>query len=274
MPTINGQAVARAIIARLKKKPRPEKFFGVFLIGADQASLSFIKQKEKIAEELGIDFRLYHFSETITQDELRREVLKIALHKTCGGVVVQLPLPQHINRQYVLNVIPPVKDVDVLGERSLGAFYAGRSTVLAPAVGVVDEIGKIIQTEWLKVKVAVVGRGPLIGRPIALGLMDQAAELTVFHSQGGGSVSEKLNNFDVVISGVGTAGLFGAAHLKPGAIVIDFGYGERAGRPRGDFDPAGAEAKNIRYTPTPGGTGPILVAKLFENFYKLNQPIG
>ena len=86
------------------------------------------------------------------------------------------------------------------------------------------------------------------------------------------NIHDKLGDADIVIAGAGHAGLFGAQHLKDGAIVIDFGFNHAAdGKNVGDFDPAGADEKNIHYTKTPGGTGPVLVAKLFENFYKLNS---
>ena len=112
---IDGKKIAEGILENLKKSAKPRGFLAVFFVGENAASDSFIKQKEKIAKELGVDFRLYKFPENITQDGLRKEILKIAEHKTCGGAIIQLPLPSHINRQYVLNAISREKDVDVFG---------------------------------------------------------------------------------------------------------------------------------------------------------------
>jgi GxxExxY protein len=420
MRIIDGKKIAAEILAKLKSRPAPKKFLAVFLVGDSPASLSFIKQKEKVAKELGVDFRLYKFPPEIKNDELRGEIRKIVDHKTCGGAIVQLPLPEHINAQYVLNVIPREKDIDVLGERALGAFYAGRNPVLPPAVGVVEEILKESQLyEWhpnatnktrmiiekelsykvngiffqvhddlgryctekqygdvlekklkqegisykreqgvsiggrlsnfvdfivedkiaidLKAKpfvtkedyfqmkryleatglelglivnfrskylrpkrilnskigsgqepiriaseysdmfvgldylsqmrVVVVGRGSLVGRPAAVWLMGRAKELVVL---GRGGDLSLLKDADLVVLGAGIAGLVKPEMLKPGAGVIDFGYDGG----RGDFDPNQTpDARHQApgwYTPTPGGTGPILVAKLFENFFKLN----
>ncbi|MBI2033624.1 MAG: hypothetical protein HYT13_00815 [Candidatus Liptonbacteria bacterium] len=123
MNVIDGKKIAESILAKLRSKPKPEKFLATVLVGEDPASISFLKQKEKAAKELGVDFRLYKFPKEIKNDSLREEVLKISKHKTCGGVIVQLPLPEHLNKHYILNVIPREKDVDVLGERALGAFY-------------------------------------------------------------------------------------------------------------------------------------------------------
>lgn len=264
---IDGRKIADEILARLKSLPKPKKFLAAVLVGSDPASVSFLKQKEKTAKELGVDFRLYEFPATIKNDELRDEVRKIAEHKTCGGVIVQLPLPDHLNRHYILNVIPREKDVDVLGERALGAFYARRNPVLPPAVGAVEIILTTYDLPLTTCRVAVVGRGLLVGKPIATWFMGQVKELIVFGRNGDLSL---LKDADLVITGVGKAGLVKPGMLKSGAGIIDFGYDGG----KGDFDssqtPDTGHQTPAWHTPTPGGTGPILVAKLFENFYALN----
>jgi methylenetetrahydrofolate dehydrogenase (NADP+)/methenyltetrahydrofolate cyclohydrolase len=264
--TIDGKKIASEISENLKKCGAPNKFLAAFLVGDDAASVSFLKQKERAAKELGIDFRIYRFPEKTTQDELRKEILKITGHKNCGGAIVQLPLPTHINRQYVLNVIPREKDIDVLGERALGAFYAGRNPILPPAVGVVEEILKRENLELKNKKIAVVGLGFLVGKPISEWLKGKCAEIYLLDI---GSDLDILKNADVAILGTGKAGLIKPKMVKENAFVIDFGYSnENDDKIRGDFEPPASET-NITYTPTPGGTGPILVAKLFENFYRL-----
>jgi methylenetetrahydrofolate dehydrogenase (NADP+)/methenyltetrahydrofolate cyclohydrolase len=278
MTQINGADIARKIIDELKLKPIPKKILAVVLVGQNPASLSFIKQKEKLAKELAVDFRVYKFPENISADDLRQEVGKISQQKPVGGVIVQLPLPKQINAQYVLNAIPREKDIDVLGERALGAFYAGRSLVLPPSVGVVEEILKSIKYQVSSIKVAVVGLGFLIGKPIANWLMGKCPEIYLLDI---GSDFEILKQVDLVITGVGKAGLIKPEMLKDSATVIDFGYdtkesqsANRKAQIKGDFDSerlAISDSRLAFYTPTPGGTGPILVAKLFENFYGLNS---
>jgi len=291
MQKIDGKKVAQKIIENLKTLHKPDKIFAAVVVGENPASISFLRQKEKVAKELGIDFRLYKFPEEIKNDDLRKEVGKIALLKKVGGVIVQLPLPEHINKHYILNVIPREKDVDVLGERALGAFYTGRNPVLPPAVGVVEEIlnmGRfdlpninvnVGRSDLQKLKAAIVGAGFLVGKPIAVWLMNQKVkELTIFEK--GGDLSE-LKNYDLIISGVGEAGLIKPEMLKDGAGIIDFGCsieemsnkrGVMSKKISGDFDASLLTAQNslLFYTPTPNGTGPILVAKIFENFYKLD----
>ena len=274
MQIIDGKKIAQEIIDKLKSLPIPQKIFAAILVGDNPQSESFLKQKEKVAKELGIDFRLYNFPENSTNDFLRKEVGKIALLKRVGGVIVQLPLPEQINKHYVLNVIPREKDVDVLGERALGAFYTGRNLILPPAVGVVEEILKFKNLKILDLKVAVVGAGFLVGKPIAIWLIDKVKELTILEK---GSDLSKLKNYDLIISGVGQADLIKLEMLKDGVGIIDFGYSmNENGKLGGDFDISEIEncklkIENFWYTPTPGGTGPVLVAKVFENFYKLNS---
>jgi methylenetetrahydrofolate dehydrogenase (NADP+)/methenyltetrahydrofolate cyclohydrolase len=266
---IDGKEMASAIVERLRLQPKAERFFGAVLVGDDPASVNFLKQKERVAKELGIEFRLYQLPQDITTDKLRAEIGRLAQPKNCAGFIVQLPLPANINRHYALNAIPKEKDIDCLSEAALGAFYTERGAIVPPSVGTLEEILKLERRDLRDLKVVMVGAGFLIGKPIGFWLQNRVAELVVLDA----SVKQleaKLGDADIVISGAGHADLFSAADLKEGAVVIDFGFNAKNGKIAGDFDPTGAEAKNIHYTKTPGGTGPILVAKLFENFYELN----
>lgn len=275
---IDGKTIANDIIERLRAQPKTDKFFGAALVGDDLASLNFLKQKERVARELGIEFRLHQLPLAITTDALRAEIGRLAAPKTCGAFIVQLPLPEAINRYYVLNAIPKEKDVDCLSEAALGAFYTERGEIAPPSVATVEEI---LRREYRglenkpgalrELKAVVIGAGFLIGKPVGFWLQNRVAELVVLDASVK-NIHDKLGDADIVIAGAGHANLFSARHLKEGAVVIDFGFNRTAdGKSIGDFDPAAADEKSIRYTKTPGGTGPILVAKLFENFYKLNS---
>lgn len=266
---IDGKEIAGDIIARLKERETPKKIFAVVFVGSDPRSLSFIKQKEKVAQELGVDFRIYKFGKDLKNDGLRKEIGRIARQKPVGGVVVQLPLPEGVGKRYVLNAVPPEKDVDVLGERALGTFRNNNNPVLPPAVGTVKEILEHMQVNLKEMVVVIVGRGSLVGSPVNTWLVGKTKALYTLDSK---SNIEAVKKADIVISGVGKAGLITPSILKDGAGVIDFGYyyfpngdvsGDLATEDEGGLD------KLAFYTPTPGGTGPILVGKLFENFYTL-----
>lgn len=268
MKAIDGKGIAKEILERLKGESAPQTIFAAVLVGDNAASESFVKQKEKAAKELGVDFRIYRFPETSTNDSLRKEIGKIASLSRVGAVIVQLPLPEHCNPHYVLNAIPSEKDVDVLSERTIGAFYNNRSKVVPPSVAVCEELFAREGIEPQEKKVAVVGLGVLVGKPIALWLMKKAKEVYALDQ---GSNLELLKQADIVISGVGKAGLIKPEMLKHGAAVIDFGYSfDDEEKIKGDFDDDGLHDEGW-YTPTPGGTGPVLIAKVMENFYLLNK---
>jgi methylenetetrahydrofolate dehydrogenase (NADP+)/methenyltetrahydrofolate cyclohydrolase len=270
---IDGKAIQRRILDEVKKRPKTTKIFGAVLVGEDPSSVNFLRIKKKTAAELGVDFRIYEFLPTITNDELRDEIGKLGQSKAVGGLVLQLPLPGELNRHYALNAIPREKDVDALSERALGAFYTERNPVLPPAVATTEEILKEKKFDLSRATVAVVGMGILVGKPVATWLIGKAREIIMLDKESDLSL---ISRADLVVLGAGAGGFIKTSMLKPGAAVIDFGYSEKNGTWIGDFDPeplSMSEKKLAFYTPTPGGTGPILVAKLFENFYKLLEKI-
>lgn len=268
---IDGRKIAGEIIEGLEKKRKSQRFLAAFFVGENPASEKFLLKKKEVAEKLKIDFRVYRFPETISQDELRKEVVKTTSSKRCGGVIVQLPLPAKINPQYVMNAIPREKDVDVLSERALGAFYAGRNPVFPPAVATVEKILSELDFDVSKRSAAIVGLGTLVGKPVSTWLAGKTKEIFLLDK---GSDLSVLKNADLVILGTGEPQLVKPGMLKDDAVVIDFGYGSIAGKVFGDFDAetlkvSASGGEKLSYTPTPGGTGPILVAELFANFFKL-----
>ena len=276
---INGKTIARTLVEELKTLPNKRKMLHVIVVGKDPATLSFITEKQRIAQELDIEFQVHSFPERAKEEDLRREIASLAEKKLCGGIIIQLPLPSHLNKQYLLNSIPREKDVDVLSERALGAFYTGRSNILPPSVATLLQIvdstfvhsngdeQEIAKWFFENKKVAVVGLGLLVGKPIATWLLGKCPEIFFLDK---GSNMSLLKEMDVIISGVGESGLINASMLKPDACVIDFGYSKKGTQLRGDFD-ARECPETLHYTPTPGGTGPVLVAEIFKNFLLLNK---
>jgi len=257
---IDGKKVAEEIIEDLKAKGTPKKILAAVFVGDNKESESFLKQKQKIAERLGVNFRIYKLDRKLGNDGLRREVSKISNESRVGGVIVQLPLPVGLDRGFILNAVPDEKDVDVLNE-----WHGGK--ILAPAVEVVMEIVERQNISLESSKVVVLGVGKLVGEPVSKWLTGRCEKLSVIDE---GDNRVPVIDADIVISGVGRSWLIDPGELKEGAGVIDFGYSYDK-KLSGDLK-TDNEVKLSRlgfYTPTPGGTGPILVAKLFENFYKL-----
>ncbi len=260
MIVVDGKKIAGKIIADLKKRPTPRKELAAILVGEDAASASFLRQKEKIAKELGVAFHLYNVSSRLSEGELKVELSKIIGQDLVGGFILQLPLPVEYDRDQILSALSAEKDVDAL---------TGGGRAIPPAVLAVEDVLKEVNFSLADKVVGVVGRGLLVGRPIAEWLSGKCREVIIFHTK---TDLSRIKDCDLVISGAGKAGLIKPELLKPGAGVIDFGFDMVDGKIRGDLDASNIQPSTSNpnfFTPTPGGTGPILVAELFKNLYDI-----
>ncbi|NMB92257.1 MAG: bifunctional 5,10-methylenetetrahydrofolate dehydrogenase/5,10-methenyltetrahydrofolate cyclohydrolase [Parcubacteria group bacterium] len=268
---IDGKQLSQEIIAELKKEREaiPKKIrLAVVLVGNDQASLSFIKQKEKIAQELNIDFRLYQYPETIKTKELRKKVSEICRVTYNRGIVVQLPLPKTINSQVVLNAILPLKDPDVLSEKNLGSFYVNRLTILPPVVAAIQFLLEKYQINVEGKTVLIIGRGQLVGKPAALWFINQRATVISANSKTQ-NLKDLIKMADLIVTSAGVPHLITAEMVKPSAIVFDAAVVSEAGKLIGDCDFESLKDKVALLTPVPGGLGPLVVAFLFKNLLTL-----
>jgi methylenetetrahydrofolate dehydrogenase (NADP+)/methenyltetrahydrofolate cyclohydrolase len=269
MVIVDGKNLAREILEDLKPFFSVRKTaMAVVSVGADPVAASFIKEKSKAAGILGIEFLHFNFTSDVSNKFLRAKIGEIEKRDFIKGIIVQLPLPKKFNIQYLLNAIPIDKDPDLLNERSLGAFLTGRPTIMPPAAKTVKIIlGKYGVVPQGKICV-VLGSGRLVGLPVANWLMREKA--TVFVLNEFTKNPEKIiKKSDLVISGIGQPGLITKKMVKKGAVVIDFGYGQKNGKIGGDANLQGLEKRVALITPTPGGTGPLLVAALFQNLRDL-----
>jgi len=268
---INGKNLASELIGELKPFFSERKTaLAVISAGDNPAVLSFIKEKSRLAGLLGIEFLHFHFGEEISSKFLRKKINEIGRENFIKGLVVQLPLPLKFNTQYLLNAIPMEKDPDMLNERSFGSFVLGRSKILPPAVSTLKFILEKHQIDPKGKASVVLGAGRLVGLPIAVWLMQQKATVSILNE-----FSKKAKKFtkkaDILISAVGQANLVNRKMVKRGAAVIDFGYSQKNGHFHGDVDGEEVKKRAGLITPTPGGTGPILVAMLFKNLKVLME---
>lgn len=260
---IDGRKIAEEIKESLKKEIEAsgkKLKLAIVQVGDNPVSKKFIERKVKFAEDIGVKTRIYDLPAEISTSQLRKKMAEICHIKENDGVILQLPLPEHINTQYVLNGIISKKDVDVLSSRSFGDFVTGRSKVLPPLAGIIKIIFEKYNIEPVGKNIIVIGRGILVGKPIANWLINKGATVSVLNSQ-----TLNLSGYtlmaDVIISGVGKPGLIKPEMVKEGVVIIDAG---------GDVDPAVAEKASL-FTPTPGGVGPITVAMVFRNLVELNK---
>ncbi|MEK7463185.1 MAG: bifunctional 5,10-methylenetetrahydrofolate dehydrogenase/5,10-methenyltetrahydrofolate cyclohydrolase [Patescibacteria group bacterium] len=263
---IDGRKIAENIISQLKLLKRPQKSLAAILVGENAQSESFLKQKAKIANQLGIDFRLIRLSGEMSELEIIREIEKLNSDDSVGGIILQLPLPEKFKKENIIPSISPLKDIDALTE-------GGKKLVSPLAVEVVNDVLAYLNINAKEKVIAVVGRGFLIGAPLLEFFQDKCLKIIPLNSK---TDINSVKEADIIISGTGRAGLIKPELLKNSAIVIDFGYGLVNGKLKGDFNSdslvaSGYSLSTISYTPTPGGTGPILVAEIYKNFYKLNK---
>lgn len=257
---IEGKKIAQGILEVLKSQEKPGKKLVAVLVGDNTASLSFLKQKEKIANELGVAFRLDRFPISISQIELEDAINKINNDPSVGGVLIQLPLPEGFDRDKILAILSTDKDIDALSTDA---------KVFALPVEVVKDVLSLVNFDLSKKNVVVIGRGVLVGAPVAKWLQGKCSKLTVLHR---GSDFSVIKEADLIISGAGHPGLISPVSMKEGSGFIDFGFGIVDGKIKGDLDVSSPAIEKLSfYTPTPGGTGPMLVAEIFKNFYKLNS---
>jgi len=273
MKILDGKKLTEKVLKKLSQKivnSRLSLKLAVVLVGDDPSSVSYIKQKEKVCRALGIDFQLFKYQKDIETKQLAVEVRKISSDNSVSGVVVQLPLPEQIDSRLILNSVPAEKDPDILSEIGSAKFYSGDFLFIPPAVaGIVRFFEEYKIKVWGK-KAVVVGAGKLIGRPMTFWLMFHGATVTVLNSK-----TKKITDFtkkaDIIICGVGRAGMIKGSMVKKKVVVIDAGSAFKKGKIAGDVDFKTVSKKASYITPVPGGVGPMTVAMLMENIVRLNS---
>ncbi|MEW6408176.1 MAG: tetrahydrofolate dehydrogenase/cyclohydrolase catalytic domain-containing protein [Patescibacteria group bacterium] len=267
---IDGQKIAADILKKLKAKINKLKKQGktlklaCVLVGKDSASLSFIRRKEKSCQELGIDFKLFRFSEDIQQNILIEKIKNIQRDQSLSGLIVQLPLPKNINQFKVLAQIKPELDVDCLAPENLGRLTAGRPLVLPPTASAILHILKFYKIKLSGKYIVVVGRGNLVGKPLAI-LLTQEKNTVTSCNKYTKNLAKITLQADILISAVGKRNLITGKMAKKGAVVLDAGTVFYKGKINGDvkFNEVKKKAKLI--SSVPGGVGPVMVVMLLKN---------
>lgn len=268
---IDGKALSakvkeklKAEAAELKAKYGRAPGIAVVRVGEDPASKVYVTSKEKTAIELGFGSWHHHLETTVTQAELLALVQKLNADDAVDGILVQLPLPKHIDSNAVLEAIDPAKDVDGFHAVNAGHLFQGRPTLVACTPFGVMRMLEEIGCDLVGKNCVVIGRSNIVGRPMAMLLLNASATVTICHSKS--DVAAEVKRADVVIAAVGVSKLVKGEWIKPGAIVIDVGMNRGAdGKLCGDVDFEAAKEKAAWITPVPGGVGPMTIAMLMGN---------
>lgn len=269
---IDGRAVAEIIrtdcssrVQRLETRAGIRPGLAVILVGGDPASAVYVRNKIRACEAVGIHSLTLRLDETVENDELLGLILRLNADPTVHGILVQLPLPAHIDMARVLETIAPSKDVDGFHLYNVGALVTG-NTIFSPCTpyGVV----KLLEHERISVEgqnVVVVGASNIVGKPMALMLMARDATVAICHAK-----TRDLAQFtiaaDILVVAAGVPGLITAPMVKKGAVVIDVGINRlENGKIVGDVDFASVSRRASHITPVPGGVGPMTVTMLLVN---------
>ncbi|GAA7406595.1 bifunctional methylenetetrahydrofolate dehydrogenase/methenyltetrahydrofolate cyclohydrolase FolD [Helicobacter pylori] len=269
---LDGQALAYSIEKDLKHKiqtittqthKRPK--LAVILVGKDPASITYVNMKIKACERVGMDFDLKTLQENITEAKLLSLIKDYNTDQNVSGVLVQLPLPRHIDSKMVLEAIDPSKDVDGFHPLNIGKLCTQKESFLpATPMGVM----RLLKHYHIEIKgkdVAIIGASNIIGKPLSMLMLNAGASVSVCHILTK-DISFYTQNADVVCVGVGKPDLIKASMLKKGAVVVDIGINHlNDGRIVGDVDFTNAQKVAGFITPVPKGVGPMTIVSLLEN---------
>ncbi|MEJ5227595.1 bifunctional methylenetetrahydrofolate dehydrogenase/methenyltetrahydrofolate cyclohydrolase FolD [Thermodesulfovibrio sp.] len=271
MQIIDGKILAARIKEQLKAevnsliKSGITPKLSVIIVGENKASLKYVSYKEKSCNELGIKSEVIKLPETVMEKEVVEVIEKLNTDSSVNGILVQLPLPRHINQQNILSKIEPSKDVDGFTPYCLGRLLMDIPLFIPCTpkgiIRMLDEYG--IETE--KKRAVVVGRSIIVGKPLALLLMRKNATVTVCHSKTE-SLEDITRDADILCVAIGKPNFINARMVKRDAIVIDVGINVGTdGKVTGDVDFKSVSEKVSFITPVPGGVGPMTIAMLMEN---------
>jgi methylenetetrahydrofolate dehydrogenase (NADP+)/methenyltetrahydrofolate cyclohydrolase len=276
---MDGNKLRDEIVARIRGEIEaagsPEVCLATVLVGEDKPSQIYVRNKHRKAEEAGMASRHVELARSASQDDVETAVRDLAADPSVHGILVQLPLPEGLDAERVLDLLPPEKDVDGLTERSMGRLVRGRDGhVPCTPLGVMRLLDRYgVATSGARA--VVIGRSTLVGLPqvLLLGRKGIDATVTLAHSRTADLV-DVCRQADIVVAAAGMARLVTADHVKPGAAVIDVGISRTEAGIVGDVDFDSVQEVAGAITPMPGGTGPMTIACLMENTLAAARMLG
>ncbi len=268
---IDGKAISTALKEELKGKVDALKAQGVepclavILVGEDPASTVYVNNKKKACEFIGIKSLSYELPESTTQDELLALIDKLNADDGVNGILVQLPLPKHIDEDAVIQAISPKKDVDGFHPQSVGALCIGQKGFVSCTPAGIIELLKRSNVEIEGKECVIIGRSNIVGKPMSLLMLRENATVTVCHSRTK-NLKEVTKRADILIVAIGKPKMITAEYVKEGAVVIDVGIHRLEGKKLcGDVDFDTVAEHTSMITPVPGGVGPMTIAMLMKN---------
>ncbi|MBI2176032.1 bifunctional methylenetetrahydrofolate dehydrogenase/methenyltetrahydrofolate cyclohydrolase FolD [Candidatus Woesearchaeota archaeon] len=264
---IDGKTVAEKIRARIKAevaKLKSKPGLAAILVGENPASKVYVDIKRKTCDEVGIYSELYKLPDSTTEKELLQLIGKLNENKKIHAILVQMPLPKHISEEKILAAIALEKDVDGFSPENIGKLVSGKEASVPCTPKGVIRLLEEYKIEILGKNAVVIGRSNIVGKPVALMLLNRDATVTVCHSKTT-DLAKHTRNADILVVAAGKPKLVTADMVKEGAVVIDVGINRVDGKLVGDVDFETVSRKAGYITPVPKGVGPMTVAMLIEN---------
>lgn len=254
-------------VANYKQNTGKDIGLAVILVGDNSASQVYVRNKIKGCEEVGIKSYAYYLPTESTQEQVETLVKDLVLDDKVNGILVQLPLPKHLNSEAVLSLIPKDKDVDGFCEENIGSLCMGKDCLVACTPNGVMQMLKRENIELCGKNAVVVGRSNIVGKPMAMLLLNANATVTICHSKTE-NLKEICARADVLVAAIGKAKFIKEDMVKDGAVVIDVGMNrDENGKLCGDVDYNNVKEKCSYITPVPGGVGPMTITMLLYNTY-------
>lgn len=270
---LDGRKVAKQLLENIKNQISGRSLaskptLAVVLVGSNPASLAYIKMKQKRSEEVGMDFVLRHLDADITQSDLEAEVRAIAENPQISGLIVQSPLPKHLDMNKVLNFIPENKDIDGFTKAQIGNVFLGTDALASCTPKGIMTLLLAYDIDPAGKRVTIIGRSNIVGKPMALMMINAGATVTSCNSRTQ-NLAQITRNADIIVVAVGKAKFLTKEMVSPKAVVIDVGSNMLENRTFcGDADFENLENFVTAISPSPGGVGPMTVATLVENTWK------
>jgi methylenetetrahydrofolate dehydrogenase (NADP+)/methenyltetrahydrofolate cyclohydrolase len=269
---IDGKAVAREIQAEIKQEVEGLKRrwgmvpgLGVVLVGDDPASHLYVKNKEKACKEVGIRSEEHLLPESVSERDLLSLINKLNRNDEIHGILVQLPLPAHIRAERVLTAVSPQKDIDGFHPVNQGLLLSGGEGFRPCTPMGIMKLLDSVRCDPKGKNATVVGRSNIVGKPVALMLLERHATITICHSRTA-QLKDEVSRADIVVAAIGKAAMIRGDWIKPGAVVIDVGINRLAsGKLSGDVEFESAKERASYITPVPGGVGPMTICMLLFN---------
>jgi len=270
---LDGKAVAASIREEVRAEVKALKEQGitpklaVVLVGEDPASVIYARSKEKACKNSGIDFELHSFPETATEEEVLKKIAELNEDPGCHGIMVELPLPKHINKERVMMAVHPDKDVDGLSPINRGRMFTQKDGLFPVTPQSCIEIMKRQGITLEGKNVCLVGRGDTVGKPLIFLLLNENATVTVCHTRTRDLKKHTLAA-DIIIAAAGRPGLITRDMVSPGTVVVDAGINDVDGKTVGDVDFEAVSEVAEAITPVPGGVGSLTTALIQKNILR------